>query len=295
MLQFVNNTALVCEGGGMRATYTAGMAEVLLEHGVKFPYVTGVSAGTTIAINYVMRNAARMYEGLVDLSANKDFAGMKHFVRGDGFFNSFYIYEEAYFDEPEHEANWQRFKSSGVEIALSAFNQDTGELRYWHMADFANYRDLQRVSRASSSLPLVMPATYIDGVGYVDGGVREGFVLQPAIDAGIERFVILPTHKRGYRREPSKSLAVAKVAYRHHPKVAEALETRAANYNAQMDFIDQLEAEGKALVLYPEEMPVERTETDHDKLAASWQLGRAQAEAQIDTWLDWMQPMATSE
>ena len=59
MQHFINNTALICEGGGMRAAVTGGMASVLIERGVVFPYITGVSAGTSIAVCYLLRNVAR--------------------------------------------------------------------------------------------------------------------------------------------------------------------------------------------------------------------------------------------
>ena len=75
---------------------------------------------------------------------------------------------------------------SDIEIALSAFNAETGQIRYWNKADITSYGDLCRICRASSSLPVVMPSTYIDGQPYIDGGVHEGFVLEPAIAAGIK-------------------------------------------------------------------------------------------------------------
>ena len=262
MQYFINNTALICEGGGMRAAVTGGMASVLIERGVVFPYITGVSAGT--------------------------FIGASHFLRGHGYFNSHYIYEESFFDDDLAQHSWQTFCDSDIEIALSAFNAETGQIRYWNKADITSYGDLCRICRASSSLPVVMPSTYIDGQPYIDGGVHEGFVLEPAIAAGIERFVILPTHVRGFRREVKKNNAATRVLYRNYPKVLAAMETRAANYNRQMDLIDELEASGRALVLYPDEMPIERTEHDKEKLEAAWQQGRAQAEQACDAWLAWM-------
>lgn len=288
MQHFIPNTALICEGGGMRAVYTGGMASVMLEEGIKFPYVTGVSAGTTVAVNYVMRNSTRMHDGFIDLSADPNNVGLKPFLRGEGYFNSFSIYEEAFYEEEDMDGNWRAFHESGVEVALSAFNQDSGEVNYWHQEDIHSYRDLMRICRASSSLPMMMPTTYIDGVGYVDGGVKECFVINPALDAGMNRLVILPTHMRGYRREPSKSATFAKYFYRDHPKVAEALKVRADRYNEQMALIEKMEAEGRALVLYPETMPVSRTDHDRELLEQAWEAGREQAKNHIDEWLDWM-------
>ncbi len=289
MQHFIPNTALICEGGGMRAAYTGGMASVLIERGVTFPFITGVSAGTSITICYLLRNVPRLHRCFVDLADDPKFIGAKHFLRGNGYFNAHYIYEEAFFDDDLTQHSWQTLQESETDFALSAFAAESGRLRYWHKADIASYGDLCRICRASSSLPVVMPSTYIDGEPYIDGGVAEGFVLQPAIDAGYERFVILPTHVRGFRRKPAKNNALARVLYRNYPKVLEALETRAQNYNRQMDLIDQLEAEGRALVLYPDEMPIERTEHDRDTLEAAWEDGRTQAEYNFDRWLSWLE------
>lgn len=289
MQHHIPNTALICEGGGMRAAVTGGMASVLIERGITFPFITGVSAGTSIAVCYLLENVPRLHRCFVDIATDPKFLGWSHFLKGEGYFNAHYIYEEAFFDDDFHQGNWQRIQESQTEIALSAFNAETGELRYWLKEDFKNYGDICRVCRASSSLPFVMPTTYIDGAPYIDGGMREGFVLKPALDAGIERFVILPTHMRGFRREPSKSIGLSKALYRKYPKVVEAMESRAANYNRQMEFIETLEAQGRALVLYPEEMPIERTEHDPATLEAAWQLGRTQALAHFDEWLDWME------
>ena len=43
----VRNCALVFEGGGYRASYTAGIVRVLLEQGIDFDYACGVSAGAS--------------------------------------------------------------------------------------------------------------------------------------------------------------------------------------------------------------------------------------------------------
>ncbi len=41
----VEGCALVFEGGGYRAAYTAGIARVLLEQGIHFPFVCGNDQG----------------------------------------------------------------------------------------------------------------------------------------------------------------------------------------------------------------------------------------------------------
>lgn len=280
----MEKTALILEGGGMRATYSAGMLAVLIEKGVWFPYITGISAGTTLLVNYVLRDVARLRASFIDAARDPNFAGVKHFIKGKGFFNAQYMYEEMIYPGELLAVDWQTWEASDVEFCIGAFNQDTGEMKYWHRQDVTNLRDLGRVCRASSSLPILMPPTYIDGKGYVDGGVVDSFGIEQAKRNGYEKFVVVPTHVRGYRREPAKENLLYKKILRHHPKVYEAMMTRSLHYNAAMDEIDRLEAAGQALVLYPEEMPLTRTEMHEEVLIAAYDAGRVQAQKSFAAW-----------
>ena len=288
MMELFDDVAIVFEGGGMRSTYTGAMAAVMLERGMKFPFVAGVSAGATIVVNFVLRDASRLHDSFVGIASDPKVMGMKQLMKGNGYFNSHYLYEEAFFDRDLENGMWERFSESDVEIAIGAFNQMTGEVHYWHRADIPSYNDLCRICRASSSLPMMMPPTFIDGVGYVDGGMRECFALRPALEAGYKRLVVLPTHMRGYRREPSKELPLAKVLCRDTPEVIEAFRLRAERYNAQMALLEEMEASGQALVIYPDEMPLTRTSSDPEELEAAWEMGLAQGRAQVDDWLAWL-------
>ena len=52
----VNDIALVFEGGGYRTSYTAGMANLLLEKDVHFPLVCGISAGASHPVDFISRD-----------------------------------------------------------------------------------------------------------------------------------------------------------------------------------------------------------------------------------------------
>lgn len=280
----MEKTALILEGGGMRATYSAGILAVLIEKGLWFPYITGISAGTTLLVNYVLRDVPRLRASFIDAAKDPNFAGMKHFIKGHGFFNAHYMYEEMIYDDGALAVDWQAWEKSDVEICIGAYNQDKGTMKYWHRDEVKSLRDLGRICRASSSLPILMPPTYIDGEGYVDGGVVDSFGIEEAKRDGYEKFVIIPTHTRGFRREPAKENLVYKKILRHHPKVYEAMMARSLHYNASMAEIERLESTGQALVLYPEEMPLTRTERDEAALIAGYNAGKLQAEKSFDEW-----------
>ena len=41
----IEDTALVLEGGGLRGVFTCGVLDSFMDHGIRFPFAVGVSAG----------------------------------------------------------------------------------------------------------------------------------------------------------------------------------------------------------------------------------------------------------
>ena len=54
----MKDVGLVLEGGGMKGIYTAGVLDLLMEEGIRFPYVIGVSAGAHRALALLCRGGA---------------------------------------------------------------------------------------------------------------------------------------------------------------------------------------------------------------------------------------------
>ena len=40
-----SHTGLVLEGGGLRGVFTCGVLDCFMDHGIRFPFTVGVSAG----------------------------------------------------------------------------------------------------------------------------------------------------------------------------------------------------------------------------------------------------------
>ena len=140
--------------------------------------------------------------------------------------------------------------------------------------------------RASSTLPLIMPLRFIDGVPYVDGALGEsgGISIGQAEKAGYEKFLFVGTHPRGYvRPQVTRRRTVRRVLGRY-PAVAEALIQRPDRYNASKDRLLELEKEGRAQLFFPEDMQVASTEKNVAKLRANFDAGRAQMYAEWPAW-----------
>ena len=71
-----HDTALIFEGGGMRNSYTAACVKKLIDNGVEFGWVGGVSAGASHAVNFLSLDSFRAVESFVDFAKNPSFGGL---------------------------------------------------------------------------------------------------------------------------------------------------------------------------------------------------------------------------
>ena len=135
------------------------------------------------------------------------------------------------------------------------------------------------------TLPLVLPPTVVDGRALYDGGIgRGGGIMVPrAMDDGLSRFFVVCTRPRGFRR-PLKPNRFYDAFFWRRPRMREALDTWKRRYDAELDRLDRLEAEGRAYVFYANDQGVKNTERDAEKLARNYERGRMQALSEFDKW-----------
>src|SRR5690625_8024195 len=91
----LHETAVLFEGGGMRASYTSGMVVALLEEGIHAPFVAGISAGASHTANYLSYDAGRAKDSFTDFASEPDFGDWRTFLRGKVLFHAESIYEHA--------------------------------------------------------------------------------------------------------------------------------------------------------------------------------------------------------
>lgn len=292
----IPDIALIVEGGGMRASYTAGAMVTLLERNLNFPKVYGISAGSSHAVNYVSHDIPRTKASFVDLVEDADFGGLRSFLAGNGYFNAPHLYEGLAMELQGTDAvmafDWRTFVENPADLHIEAIDWDTGETAAWTKADMPDVLSMGLRVRASSTMPLFMPPTEIDGHTYMDGGMGTswGICLDAARRDGFEKFFIVRTRPRGYRKKPlgNAAKALMKAAFRKHPVIAERTIARWQPYNELCDEIERLEKSSAAYVFYPEAMDVSNKETDHAKLEGSFLRGVAQARREADAWEEFL-------
>lgn len=289
----VPDTVLMFEGGGMRASYTAGMVSLLMENNITFDYVCGISAGASHTVNYLSKDIQRTRTSFVDLSLNPHFGGLKTFIQGKGLFSAHWIYEEAGLPGGDLPFDFETYCNNPAQCAIQAFDRDTGETVVWHKEDMATLEDLMVRVRASSTLPLVMPPVTIGDHVYYDGGLGYGggIPLQLALDSGCSRIFAIMTRPKGYRKpwpHIGKGAHLVADKYFNHPHVREALLSRNQRYNAELGKLEELAKTGKVYIVYSDNMAVSNSTTDIKRLRASYFDGYAQAQRDFPKWCEWL-------
>lgn len=287
----VFDCALVLEGGGMRCAYTAGLITVLLEEGIHFDYVCGISAGSSSAVNYLSRDLERIRYAFVDVADDPKVGGPGSFVTGKGFFNADYLYgENAVFGPVPFD--WETFSANPARLRIQSFERDTGRTVVWGREDIKRIQDLLERVRASSTLPQMMPPITIDGHVMLDGGMGTGAGLPThlAEQDGFDKLFVIATHVRGWRRPELSAMERATTSrlFGNHPYLRNALLTRPERYNAALDHLLELEASGAAYVVWPDEMPIENSTLDRDKLEVAFAMGHRQGLRELPRWREFL-------
>ena len=278
-----HDVALVFEGGGMRGAYTAGLVRVMLEAGLSFPWVGGISAGCTHTCNFVSRDTWRTREAFVGLTTDPQAGGWGSFLRGRGYFNSEHIYEHTSAPEESLPFDWPTFSAAQCTVRIGSFRCDTGQSVYWGLEDMPTMAHLLSRTRASSSMPVLMPMVHVDGAPCMDGalGPTGGFALDAARADGYERFLVVMTRPRGYVKPPVRRPGAYERLFRRYPALARGIIERPANYNRTVAELEELSRRGRAYLFRPRVMPVANGELRYDRIVSAFEAGLAQARLEL--------------
>ena len=273
-MQIDRKTALVLEGGGVRGVFTSGVLDAFMKHDLTFPYIVAVSAGACNGMSYVSHQPRRARISNIDYLARYKYIGLRHLVTQGCIFDRELLYDK--FPNQYLPFDFDTFFSSPMTFEMVTTNCLTGQPMY-----LSERHDRQRaldIVRASSSLPYVSKIVDVDGIPMLDGGIVDSIPLQHAIDMGHPTNVLVLTRNRGYR-DTGKDMKIPRFIYRKYPRLRVVLSRRLAAYNAQLEYVERMEDEGRVICIRPERpMEVDRIEKDIAKLERLYEEGFALGE-----------------
>lgn len=270
---------LVLEGGAMRELFSAGVMDVMLEKGLRFDCIVGVSAGATFGCNYKSRQIGRTLRYNVKYCSDPRYGSFRSLLRTGDLYDVDFCYHQIpekldLFDE-------EAFQADPSAFFVVCTDCESGEPVY-HQVKSGMGEDLEWI-RASASMPLVSRVVEVAGKKLLDGGISDSIPLKFAQEQGCDRCVVVLTQPKGYVKKKSSLLGAMRLALRSYPKVVEAMARRHEMYNETLRRIWQQEELGRALVICPPEaLPVSRSEKDPEKLRQAYQMGRQAAEEKLE-------------
>ncbi len=271
--------SLILEGGTFRPIFSAGVMDALLDNDIIFPYCIGVSAGITNGVSYISKQKGRNLAVIEQYRNDKRYLGLKNFFSCHSIFGLDFVFNEIPNNLlPFDMDTYQRYSGK---ILVGVTNAQTGQTEY---LDGKDLDENCTILRATCAIPYFFPCIKYKGNEYYDGGICDPIPIRKAIADGNEKHLIVLTRPASYKKTLSKNnILAAKNISKKYPNLKEPLLTRHIAYNETVRFCEDLERQGKALILRPsEEGALKSFEKDINKLKAGYNLGYKTATDNID-------------
>jgi predicted patatin/cPLA2 family phospholipase len=290
--------ALSVEGGGMRGTVSAGMALALHELGVvsAFDAVYGSSAGA-ITGAWLLSSTPERLRGWADPDYARTLIRWSALLRGRPVVDVRTLVEVVY--QTEFPMDFDSVLASEVEYHPLGTDAETGESTDLRPL-ISNPAELRLALRASASLPfLAGPPVELGGRRFYDAGVAESIPFRTPLAQAATHVLVLRSrrplaidgtdrHQAGQNglegsngapvpRPPRSIRLLTRTTLRNESlALRTALLTRPVRSAADAARIAAMEAQGKALTIYPSPStpPVTRLTTDSRLLSAALESGR---------------------
>lgn len=258
----ITDTALVLEGGGMRGMFSAGVFEAFMLKGLVFPYITAVSAGACNILSYMSNQPLRTRRIIENYVTDKRYFSLKNWMEKGSIFGFDFIFEdlpktllpfdfETYYNYP------------GI-LQVGTTDCRSGQ-SVWFGKEAIGHSFLP--VRASASLPFLAPIVHIGSRDLLDGALVAPIPYEKAQEAGYKKFIIVLTRNSGYRKKKSVPQILLKTWYKDYPKLWEIMQQRPDLYNKQLEYVEQLEKDGKAVIIRPQiPLEIDRLDIKPDKL-----------------------------
>ena len=267
-------TGLVLEGGAMRGIFSAGIMDVLMENGIRFDGIIGVSAGAAFGCNYKSGQIGRVIRYNKRFCRDKRYCSWQSWWKTGDLFGADFCYRQL--SDELDVFDIDTYERDPAEFYLVCTDVHTGR---------AHYQACPRVDadcfewmRASASMPLVSRVVQVGGGEYLDGAIADSIPLRFFESIGYERNVVILTQPAGFVKKDSKAMWLLKWALCKYPALLDALQKRQIVYNETLEYVEKQAEAGKIFLFRPDlPLPVKRICHDPDILQQTYEIGRAKA------------------
>lgn len=263
---------LVLEGGAMRGMFSAGVLDVMMERGVRYDGIIGVSAGAVFGCNYKSHQPGRVLRYNLRFCRDPRYCSFRSFLKTGDLYGAEFCYRVI--PEELDVFDVEAYRADPSDFYVVAADVETGKAVYHNCLD-GGAEDLKWI-RASASMPLAAQPVEIDGRRYLDGGMADSIPLRQAEKLGFEKNVVVLTQPMGFVKERNRMMPVMRAALRKYPRLLETMARRHEVYNETIAYIREQERRGEVFVIRPEApLGIGKVEHDPERIQEVYDLGRA--------------------
>lgn len=271
-------TGLIMEGGAMRGMFTCGVMDVLLREEIEFDGAIGVSAGAVFGCNYKSRQIDRAIRYNTRFCKDKRYCSFRSLIRTGDLYGADFCYNKLPYELDIFDTD--TFEKNPMEFWVVATDVHTGKA-YYHKCKTGKGEDMKWF-RASASMPVLSRPVEIRGGSYLDGGCADSVPLTFFESIGYDRNLVVLTQPKGYRKKSKKMSSLTRVALKKYPAILKDLETRAEDYNSQMEEVEKAAKDGKILAIYPPEaLNIGAAEKKQEELLRVYRIGEETAKEKL--------------
>ena len=275
---------LVLEGGGMRALFTAGVLDALLDiKELDIDGIVGVSAGALFGVNYVSGQKERAIRYNKKYARDKRYMGFYSWITtGNAVNEEFAFYEIPFkldvFDQ-------EKFKESKIDFHVVMTNIENGQAEYILIEDVLEQMEYLR---ATSALPFASKIIEINGKKYLDGGISDSIPIDYCESLGYDKIILILTRPEDAHKNDKLSF-LYKLVYRKYPNLVERLINMGKDYEIVLKKIKDLENKNKIFVIRPPQvLKIGRLEKNEDKIQNVYDIGLNTGKKEIDNLLKYL-------
>lgn len=262
---------LILEGGALRGLFSAGVMDVMMENGIGFDGLIGVSAGAAFGCNYKSQQPGRVIRYNKRYAHDWRYCSVRSLLMTGDIFGAEFDYHTLPNELDKFDVDV--FDKSPMEFYAVCTDLNTGEPVYkllmHHGYEFNEW------IRASASMPLASRIVEVEDRKLLDGGIADSIPLKFFEQQGYDKNVVVLTQPEGFVKKPNPLMPLIRLQLHRYPKFLKAAAERHIMYNAETEYVLQQEKAGSAFVIRPESvLPIKHITHDPDLMQKVYEDGR---------------------
>ncbi|MBQ9946299.1 MAG: patatin family protein [Clostridia bacterium] len=245
-------TGIIDIGGGLRGIFGTGVFDRCLDEKISFDHIIGVSAGAANAASFLGGQKGRNFLFYTEYAKRPQYMSFGNILKNGSYLDLSYIYGALSNSDGENPLNYENFSKFNGTFLTVATDCITGKPVYFPKEVYK--KDDYRVLMASSCLPVLCRPVDMNGTLCVDGGASDPVPVKKALLDGCDKLVLILSRPKNEVKDDSIDKKAAAVLRSRYPLLSASLSECYKRYNENVRIARDMERDGKAVIICPDDL-----------------------------------------